>query len=193
MIAHLRGTIGKGDPGSVSVDVQGVGYDVLVPITVWDDLEEGATTTVFISTYVREDRFALFGFLDKPTKQLFEALIQLSGVGPKMGLELCAVPKSLLLQAVNEEDPGMLNSIKGVGKKTAEKLLIELKSLAEKAPHMFASADTTVEQHGRYDRDAIAALAQLGFANGDIMRALEALPADLSSTEERVTAALRSL
>lgn len=193
MIAHLRGTIGKGDPGSLSVDVQGVGYGVLVPITTWDDVEEGATATLFISTYVREDRFELFGFLDKTTKQLFESLIQLSGVGPKMGLELCAVPKSLLLQAVHEEDPAMLTSIKGVGRKTAEKLLIELKSLAEKHPHMFALDETTTVQQGRYDRDAIAALAQLGFANGDIMRALEALPTDLSSTEERVTAALRSL
>jgi Holliday junction DNA helicase RuvA len=193
MISSLRGTIGKEDPGHITVDVAGVGYGALVPITTWDDLEEGALTTLYVSTYVREDRFELYAFLDKITKQLFEALIQLSGVGPKMGLELCAVPKSLLLQSVNEEDPGILTAIKGVGRKTAEKLLIELKSLTEKNPHMFAITEGSTQEYSRYDRDAIAALSQLGFANGDIMRALENLPADLQSTEERVTAALRSL
>jgi Holliday junction DNA helicase RuvA len=192
MIAHLRGIIGKGNPGAVTVDVHDVGYAVLVPITTWDALAEGMNATLHISTYVREDRFELFGFLEKITKQLFEALIQLSGVGPKLGLELCAVPTALLMQAVQEEDPAILSSIKGVGKKTAEKLLIELRSLSEKHPHMFATAGGAVPV-GRYDQDAIAALAQLGFTNSDIMRALEALPADLGSTEERVTAALRSL
>lgn len=193
MIARLHGTIGKEAPGSVIVDIQGVGYGVLVPVTTWDNLEEGAVATLFISTYVREDRFELFGFAEMTTKQLFECLIQLSGVGPKIGLELCAVPKSLLLQAVNEEDPAILTAIKGIGRKTAEKLLIELKSLVEKQPHIFATVSGIPISGGRYDSDAIAALSQLGFTNGDIMRALEALPSDLGSTEERVTAALRSL
>lgn len=193
MIASLRGTIGKTTPGAVIVDVQGVGYGVSVPITVWDDLEEGGTAQLHISTYVREDRFELFGFTDAQTKQLFEKLIDISGIGPRMGLELCAVPRGILVQAINEEDSAILTSIKGIGKKTAEKLLVELKSLAERHPEMFNVEAGSTVAGSRFDRDAIAALSQLGFANSDIMRALEALPSELSSTEERVTAALRSL
>ncbi len=193
MIASLRGTIGKTTPGLVIVDIQGVGYGVSVPVTVWDDLEEGAVAQLHISTYVREDRLELFGFSDIQTKQLFEKLIDISGIGPRMGLELCAVPRGILVQAINEEDPGILTSIKGIGKKTGEKLLVELKSLAERHPEMFNVEAGTSVSGSRFDRDAIAALSQLGFANSDIMRALEALPSELSSTEERVTAALRSL
>jgi len=192
MIASLRGTIGKTTPGSIIVDVQGVGYGVSVPITMWDDLEEGVVAQLHVSTYVREDRFDLFGFTDVQTKHLFDALIQVNGIGPRMGLELCAVPRGILVQAINEEDPAVLTSIKGIGRKTAEKLLLELKSLAEKHMEMF-STEAMAISGSRFDRDAIAALSQLGFASPDIMRALESLPSDLTSTEERVTAALRNL
>ncbi len=193
MIASLRGTIGKMSPGAVIVDVQGVGYGVSMPITMWDDLEEGAVSHLHISTYVREDRFELFGFSDVQTKHLFEKLIDISGIGPRMGLELCAVPRGILVQAINEEDPAMLTSIKGIGRKTAEKLLVELKSLAERHPEMFAVEAGSPISGSRFDRDAIAALSQLGFTNPDIMHALELLPSELTTTEERVTAALRSL
>lgn len=193
MIASLRGTIRKTNPGEATVEVQGVGYGVSFPITVWDELAEGATMQIHVSTYVREDRLALFGFTDAHTKQLFEALIQLSGVGPKMGLELCAVPRSMLMQAVNEEDPAILTSVKGIGRKTAEKLLLELKSLADRQPHIFMGSGTTQMLGARFDQDTIAALTQLGFATPDILQVLENLPKDLATTEERVTAALRSL
>lgn len=192
MIAHLRGTISKPKIGEVVVDIAGVGYKALVPITLWDDLQEGATALIHTYTYVREDRLELFGFGEASTKQLFEELIQINGVGPRMGLELCAVPRGLLLQAVNEEDPAVLTSIKGIGRKTAEKLLLELRSLADKHPELFATAGSSMQGH-RFDQDTIAALSQLGFASPDIMRVLESLPANLGSTEERVTAALRSL
>lgn len=192
MIAGLRGIIGKTAPGSLIVDVQGVGYDVAVPMATWDDLKDGESAQLHITTYVREDRFELFGFADVQTKRLFNALIQISGIGPRMGLELCAVPRGILVQAINEEDPAILTSIKGIGRKTAEKLLVELKSLAEKHMEMF-STEAMAVSGSRFDRDAIAALSQLGFANNEIMRALESLPSELATTEERVTAALRSL
>ncbi|HVW66917.1 MAG TPA: Holliday junction branch migration protein RuvA [Candidatus Peribacteraceae bacterium] len=191
MIASLRGTISKTNPGELIVDVAGVGYAVSVPMDTWDTLREAAVTHLFISTYVREDRFELYGFADAHTKQLFEELTQISGIGPRMGLELCGVPRALLLQAINEDDPAMLTTVKGIGRKTAEKLLVELKSLAEKSPHMFMGEGAV---HGaRYDQDTIAALSQLGFATQDIMKVLDDLPKDLQTTEERVTAALRSL
>jgi holliday junction DNA helicase RuvA len=193
MIAHLRGTVSKGAPGEVSIDVGGVGYRVSVPVNTWDDLVETEVTTLWVSTYVREDRLDLFGFSDRATRTLFEKFIELQGIGPRMGLELCAVPRSMLLQAIAQEDASLLLSIKGIGKKTAEKLLIELKNLAEKDPLLFQGGEAGGALPMQFDRDAIAALSQLGFASGDIMRAIEQLPKHLETTEERVAAALRLL
>ncbi|MBP9750910.1 MAG: Holliday junction branch migration protein RuvA [Candidatus Peribacteraceae bacterium] len=193
MIAHLRGTVGKGKPGVMTVDVQGVGYRVLAPMSVWDQLEDGRTATVHISSYIREDRFDLFGFADAGGKALFEALIECQGVGPKMGLELCDVPRSILLQAIAEDDASVLKNVKGVGTKTAEKLLLELKNLSEKDPGLFASPAAMGELGPHLDRDAVAALLQLGYAQELVMETLKALPRSLKTTEDRVTAALRSL
>lgn len=195
MIARLRGTVNKQDLGEVEVDVHGVGYRVQVPLTAWETLPEGQEATLFITTYVREDRFDLFGFHDKQTRTLFEELIERQGIGPKLALELCAVPKALLRQAMDEDDSTVLTAVKGIGKKTAEKLLIELKSLDEKYPSMF-QADAGSKRTGSsasMDPDAVAALLQLGYNRIEVMSALSDLPKDLSSTEARVTAALRSL
>ncbi len=193
MIAHLRGLIGKGKPGAVTVDVGGVGYRVLTPVSVWDELIEGETATVYTVSYIREDRFDLFGFADAGGKALFEALIECQGVGPKTALELCDVPRSLLLQAVAEDDAAVLKNVKGVGKKTAEKLLLELKNLSEKDPALFAAPAQMSELGPHLDRDAVAALLQLGYTQELVMETLKALPRTLKTTEDRVTAALRSL
>ena len=192
MIAHVHGIIEKGAPGEVSVDVNGVGYRVSVPVAAWDELNEGAKMKLWVSTYVREDRLDLFGFTDSATRTLFEALTQLQGVGPRMGLELCSVPKSMIMQAIAEDDPKLLLSIKGIGKKTAEKLLIELKNLAERNPLLFQGVSNQ-QLPASFDRDAIAVLIQLGYGTPDIMNALEELPKDLTTTEQRVTGALRLL
>ena len=192
MIAHLTGTIARQHPGEVTVDVHDVGYRVYVPLDVWEKIEEGKDRTLQIFTYVREDRLDLFGFLDRAGRALFEQLLEISGIGPKMALELCSVPRGLLGSAVAQEDPGILTSIKGIGRKTAEKLLVELKSLAEKHPELLRdhSSETRV---GAIDPDAVSALEALGYDAPTIMHALKALPKDLASTEDRVSAALRSL
>lgn len=192
MIAHLRGVIGKGSPGEASVDVNGVGYRILMPVTDWDSVLDGANVHVFVHTYVREDRLDLYGFLDEGSRTLFQELINLNGIGPRMGLELCSVPKGLLLNAVQQKDPALLQTIKGIGRKSAEKLLVELNSLVENQPQIF-SAGGEHPLTSRFDQDTVAALTQLGFATQDILRVLETLPADLKTTEERVTAALRAL
>ncbi len=189
MIAHLRGAVHKMDLGEVTVDVAGVGYKVSVPLDVWEKLEEGANRMLWISTYVREDRFDLYGFADAAGKRMFEEFLKLPGVGPKTALELCAVPRSLFAQAIRSDDHRLLSSIKGIGKKTAEKLLVELKSLDEKRPGMFADAGT----RGSFDQDAISALTALGYDQQTVMHALKELSPALASTEERVAAALRSL
>lgn len=193
MIAHLRGAITKGAPGEVTVDVAGVGYRVRLPINDWDSLLDGSSRLLWISTYVREDRFDLFGFVEESSRTLFQELIERPGIGPRIALELCAVARPLLLQAINEQDPALLQTVKGIGKKTAEKLLLELKGLSEKCPDIFLAEHESASGGSGYDRDTIAALAQLGYATPEILRIMPTLPKDLKTTEERVTAALRSL
>jgi holliday junction DNA helicase RuvA len=193
MIALLQGIAGKTEPGFAVIDVHGVGYKVMMPTGDWDKLTEGEQCRLHISTYIREDRFDLYGFLEPQSRTLFEKLIDISGIGPRTGLELCSIPRTMLAQAVYEKDPAILTAVKGVGRKSAEKLLLELTSLIEKHPGLFAGSGDATGVSARFDRDAAAALGQLGFTPEEIMRALEALPKDITTTEERVTAALRSL
>ena len=192
MIASLRGRIGKTSPGEAVVDVQGVGYNVLMPVNDWDGIVDGTEVHLYISTYVREDRFDLYGFTDALSRTLFEKLISLNGIGPRMGLELCSVPRNVLANAIQAKDAGLLTTIKGIGRKTAEKLLVELSSLAERDPQIFMSADSH-PLGAMFDPDAVAALTGLGFTAPDILQVLKNLPDDLKTTEERVTAALRNL
>ena len=135
-----------------------------------------------ISYYAREHR----------QKTFTSALDEVPGIGPKLGMEFCAIPTSLILRAVQEQDANMLKGVKGVGKKTAEKLLVELKSLLEKSPVIFGTPDASALPH-EFDQDAIAALTILGYDSPAAIDALKRLPPELKSTEERVEAALRSL
>ncbi len=162
-----------------------------MPLSDWDTVQEGSTMKIYVSTYVREDRFDLFGFREARTRTLFERFIELNGIGPRLGLELCSVPRAILARAVQHSDAAELSGIKGIGKKTAEKLLVELKSLAERDPDILLGGETITG--AQFDRDAIAALSQLGFASQDIVRALEGVSNDIATTEERVAAALRAL
>lgn len=174
------------------MDVAGVGYRVSVPLDVWDEMQEAEPRMLWISTYVREDRFELFGFADRDGLTLFEELIKLSGVGPKLGLELCAVPRDIIKLAMDQQNVSVLTAIKGVGKKTAEKLLLELRSLAERKPQIFMVKGMPIAR-GEFDQDAIAALTALGYDSSTVIRALKDLPQDVKTTEDRVAAALRSL
>lgn len=192
MIAHLRGVIGKEAPGEATVDVNGVGYKVILPLNAWDAFLDGQEATVWVSTYVREDRLDLFGFADRLSRVLFEELIGRPGIGPRTAMELCAVPRSMLARAIQEQDSALLATVKGIGKKTAEKLIVELKEVAEKHPMLLAEAGP-LGLPAQFDRDAIAALTQLGYSTSEVVKALETLPKDLKTTEDRVTAALRTL
>ncbi|MDD5469363.1 MAG: Holliday junction ATP-dependent DNA helicase RuvA [Candidatus Peribacteraceae bacterium] len=195
MITRLQGIIERLSATEALVDVHGVGYGVSVPVDTWEHVKDGNEGTLWICTYVREDRLELYGFAERVTLTLFELLIAQSGIGPRVGLELCAVPRELLLRAVQEDDADLLSSsVKGIGKKRAEKLLVELKSLMEKQPELFrGSGSPHAGMAHQFDQDTIAALAGLGYDTQTILRVLKELPAEISSTEERVTAALRAL
>lgn len=193
MIAHLKGTVLKSLPGHLTVDVQGVGYKVTVPLSVWDTLQDNEEAHIHIVTYVREDRLDLYGFTDSIDRMLFEECTKISGIGPSLALEICSVPSNLLLRAIQNEDSEILTNIKGVGKKRAEKMLIELKSILENRPAIFAAVKVTEGVTAQYDQDAIAALTALGYDQATSIQLLKNTPKDLETTEERVKAALQSL
>jgi len=194
MIARLHGTINRLQPNKIIIDVAGIGYLVTVGSDAMEWLKDGHEQTVWIHTYVREDRLDLFGFQNEITRGLFDLLLQQSGIGPKVAMELCAIPSEVLAHAVEQNEPKLLSSVKGIGPKRATKLLIELRGLAEKHPELIGpSAAGGSNSQQQYDNDAVAALTALGYDASTIMQVLRELPSDLTTTEERVTEALRSL
>src|SRR6187455_1529457 len=129
MIAVLRGSIAEKTPSRVVVDVAGVGYEVLVPLSTFYVLgDAGAAVTLRIHTHVREDVIALYGFLTRLEQDLFERLIAINGVGPKLALAvLSGIEPAELIRAVRTKDVARLTRIPGIGKKTAERIGLELK------------------------------------------------------------------
>ncbi len=161
MIGYLRGIILERTPGRVVIEVNGVGYEVLMPVSSFAQLPNGTAELVSlrIYTHVREDALQLFGFFTAPEKQLFEKLISVNGIGPKLGLAiLSGVPAGELAQAICGGDLGRLTAIPGVGKKTAERLVMELR---DKLP---AGAEPAAAAAAGPDADVISALMNLGYA-----------------------------
>lgn len=190
MFAYVRGTPKRLKPGIITVDVQGVGYLVHTPLTTWEVLAEDAEVTIFLSTYIREDRFDLYGFKHENDKTLFELFIDQNGIGPKLGLELLCVPTSTFHTAAITNDASVLTGIKGIGKKTGEKLLVELKTMVETNPELFTTHNTQPPS-AMFDQDAVAALANLGYDQRTINEMLKQVPASATTTEERIAAALK--
>jgi len=133
MIAHLRGILLEKHPNQVIVEAQGVGYDITIPISTYSALPEtGAEVRLRIHTHVREDAIALFGFATADEKLLFEKLIAVSGIGPKLGVTvLSGLATADLIDAIRSGEVQRLVRIPGVGKKTAERMVLELRDKLE--------------------------------------------------------------
>ncbi|MFB3829326.1 MAG: Holliday junction branch migration protein RuvA [Bryobacteraceae bacterium] len=164
MIALLRGTLVEKRPGQVIVDAGGVGYDVTVPVSTYSKLPDaGGEVRLRVYTHVREDALALFGFLTQEEKTLFEKLISVSGIGPKLAITVLSGLGAIDLQAaIRRGDTERLVRIPGVGKKTAERIVLELKdklpAVAGEAGPAPAPALAEIEQ------DVLSALLNLGCA-----------------------------
>ena len=170
MIAHLRGRILQKSPDHVIVEAAGVGYQVAITVSTFSDLPgEGAETQLFIHTHVREDTLALYGFLRSGEKQLFERLISVSGIGPKLAMTaLSGMASDSLIAALRGNDLTALTRIPGVGKKTAERMVLELRDkLQSFAP---SAAIPTVSQ---MDEDVVSALVNLGYQRPAAEQALK--------------------
>src|SRR3989344_5212544 len=194
MIRSLHGTVRKQEIPFVILEVGGVGYDVQCTLPLWEKLEEGKETKLSLFTFVREDRLELFGFPSESERKLFCHFLSVPGIGPRTALQLCGVPSSVLTRAVETQDARSLSSLKGVGKKMAEKLLVELQSLVEKG--ILRSTKGKGEgggEDGVIDHDALEALTNLGYDERSILTHLRKLPRGLKSTEERVKHVLQTL
>ena len=162
MIAHLRGTILEKHPNRVVVEAGGVGYDVAVPLSTFYGLgEHGGPVALRVHTHVREDAISLFGFATALELDLFERLISISGIGPKVGLAvLSGIEPAELIAAIERGDLARLTAIPGVGKKTSERIVLELKDRLPKA-QAAAAAGTTAAPVLR--DDLLSALINLGY------------------------------
>jgi Holliday junction DNA helicase RuvA len=175
MIARLRGTLLEKTPSRVIVDVGGVGYDVQVPLSTFYTLgEPGTGVTLRVHTHVREDALALFGFGSALELDLFERLIAISGIGPRLALAVLSGIEPLdLVRAVRAQDVARLTAIPGVGKKTAERIGLELK---DRLPASLQIAEQSAPQAPDDDQlrgDLMSALLNLGYQRPAIERALD--------------------
>lgn len=171
MIGHLRGTLLEKKPNSVLLDVNGVGYLVSIPVSSFYDLpEEGSPLQLFVYTHVREDMIALYGFRTQRDKNLFEKLISVSGVGPKMGVAfLSGMTAEELIPAIQRQDIVKLTTIPGVGRKTAERVALELR---EQVPALLSEIGTVSEEKSMRE-DLISALVNLGYHRNLAERAIK--------------------
>jgi holliday junction DNA helicase RuvA len=171
MIAHLRGKLIHKEPGRAIVDCAGVGYDVTISVPTFTSLPSvGAEAALHIHTQVSDDAIALFGFLDVVEKRLFERLITVSGVGPKLAIKmLSGLSSERTVQAIRAQDHAQLTRIPGVGKKLAERLVVELKDKLDD----FAVAPTPTTVHGAAVDDVLSALVNLGYQRPAAEKAIE--------------------
>lgn len=170
MIAHIRGRLISKHPNQAIVEAAGVGYDVAISIPTFSELpSSGSEVALHIHTHVREDALALYGFLRVEEKQLFEKLITVSGIGPKLAITiLSGMPTAEMIGAIRANEHARLTRIPGVGKKTAERMCVELRDkldgFGEAAP---ASKMSALEE------DVVSALTNLGYQRGLAEKAVE--------------------
>ena len=195
MIARLSGRLVKKETNQVIVDVGGVGYRVVIPLSTYYELgEQGADVSLRIYTHVREDVLSLYGFRTAKEKRLFTLLIQISGIGPKLATTiLSGLPADDLAAAVVEGNLVRLNSIPGVGKKTAERVILELSNELAKLWPSQRSSDDSVK--GSLQVDVVSALVNLGYSRKLAERSVGRAIAEEGSNqfESLLKAALRRI
>ncbi len=162
MIAHLRGKLLAKHPNQAIVEVGGVGYDITISVPTFSDLPDtGSEVALHIHTHVREDALALYGFLRSAEKELFEKLITVSGIGPKLAITiLSGMQADEMASAIRGNDVARLTRIPGIGKKTAERMVLELR---DKMPAAGVTPTTAVTAMSPVEEDVLSALMNLGY------------------------------
>jgi Holliday junction DNA helicase RuvA len=180
MIAHLRGKLIAKRPNQAIIEACGVGYDVVISIPTFSDLPSpGADVAVHIHTHVREDAIALFGFMRSEEKQLFEKLISVSGIGPKLAITiLSGMPTPEMVSAIRGNDVARLTRIPGIGKKTAERMVLELRDELEGFGETAPVVTVTPAEE-----DVLSALVNLGYARPAAEKAVAAAARNSTNSE----------
>ena len=196
MIAFLRGRVLDKQPNKITVDVHGVGYEVHVPLSTYYDVgDEGAEVALRVHTHVREESLQLYGFLTTLEQQLFERLVGISGIGPKLAIAvLSGIDTAELVGAVQRGDVARLTGVPGVGRKTAERIVLELKDrLAQLV--IPAGAVAAASPADRLRSDLLSALQNLGYHRPPAEKAVDAaLTGAVDATfETALRGALREL
>jgi len=184
MIATLRGTVTEKLPATLILEAGGVGYELFVPVEEWGSAKPGAEAHYYIYEQIREDTHNLYGFSTLASRELFTQLLGVSGVGPKLAMQiLSAAGVSRLRQAIASGDPALLKGISGVGPKTAQRVMVELRGKVEEGSGGLAPvADPTYQ-----------ALIALGYTPAQATSAVANLPEGLEGDQARLKAALKGV
>jgi holliday junction DNA helicase RuvA len=171
MIAHIRGRLLSKHPNQAIVEAAGVGYDLTISVPTFSDLPApGGEVALHIHTHVREDALALYGFLRQSEKQIFEKLISVSGIGPKLAITiLSGMPADEMAGAIRGNDVAKLTRIPGIGRKTAERMVLELR---DKLPKEAFGEPATLPSITPVEDDVLSALMNLGYQRAAAERAL---------------------
>ena len=188
MIAYLKGKIIQKNKQSLVLANEFIGYEVHISKPLHEQSELGKELELFIYTKVREDEISLFGFADTDEMQFFKDLISVNGIGPKIGLEILSNNIEQTKTAIIQENAAFLSKIPGIGKKTAERLIVELKNKV--TPKNISNLPTALESQFE---EVVGALSSLGYQRGEIYRVLKTVPEDVTSNEEIITFFLRHI
>ncbi|MBU1931779.1 Holliday junction branch migration protein RuvA [Patescibacteria group bacterium] len=184
MIGYLKGTTIAKEDNNLLILVQGVGYQVNVPNFVWQACQLNQPQELLIYTHVKEDEISLYGFLNPTDKQMFTSLITVSGIGPKIALAIISHARGAnkIIRAIQEADVDYFTTVKGLGKKGAQRLIVDLK------PKLGSLKELEFETE--QDLDLVEALKGLGFSSPEIKKAIKGIKEDLP-LEEKIRLALK--
>ena len=196
MITHLSGTLAEKKPTGIVVDVRGVGYLVLIPTSTFEKLPAtGEAVKIFTYQHVREDAIQLYGFASRSERSVFEVMLGVSGIGPKLALAaLSAMRPAELRDRIVEGDAAFLTRIPGVGKKVAERMVVELRDRLATLDGLKAGMPAGADARSAARADALAALETLGVSRAAAERSLRKVlreNAGIQSAEELIRLALR--
>jgi len=195
MIGRLTGVLARKEPPSLLLDVNGVGYELDAPMSTFYDLPAtGERATLYTHLVVREDAHLLYGFSRESQRQLFRNLLRVNGVGPRVALAvLSGLTEQELIACLVQEDTARLVKVPGIGRKTAERLVIELRDKVDLAGAPAVGAARPVSVPANPVQEAISALVALGYKPVEANRAVNGVPSDGLSSEDTIRAALKVL
>jgi len=196
MIGWLNGqVVDKHHPGKLVLDVNGVGYDVETSLNTFFQLEsQNQTIGLHIHTVVREDALLLYGFLDKQERSLFRALIKVNGVGPKLAMAvLSSISPSEFIQCIHQENASLLTKLPGIGKKTAERLVVEMRDSVKQLGEISTDSLALANSPKRSQNEAVSALEALGYKPQEALKVINKIDDGEKTCEQLIREGLQVL